>query len=180
MHTRFASLCLAAFVPFAAPALADDAAAEVSQSISPAGRSIGVGIELGAPTSINAKFMLAPSHAIVAGIGGGIWYDASLSLHGDYLWHPLVSYFDGGNVHAFVGVGAWTSVGFGGSRYGYYRPYFDDRGVPFAFGGRVPLGGAVAFDEVPVEIFAELVPAVSVFPGFGIFGQGGIGARFYF
>ena len=164
---------LIAFALLAFPAQADGVS-----SVSPNGRSFGLGLELGAPTSINAKFMLTSNTGIVVGIGAGVWYDAALSLHADYLWHPLVAHFDNGTFSAYIGGGAWASLGLAGPHYGYYRPYTYEG--PVGIGGRLPLGLAVAFNEFPIEAFVEVVPAIEVFPGFGVFGQGGLGARFYF
>lgn len=183
MKHRTASLSLvtlsafAAFAAFAVPA----AAADVSATVSPAGRDIGLGIELGAPTSLNAKFMVAPDKGIVLGIGGGIWYDASLSLHADYLWHAVVGQFDNGSFSAYLGAGAWSSLGLGGPHphYGYYQPFFEGPET-IALGARLPLGLNLAFNELPVELFIEVVPSLALFPGIGAFGQGGLGARFYF
>ena len=154
------------------------AAAGGGGSVAPAGRSIGFGFELGAPTSIGAKFMTGDHTGIVVGVGGGIWYDASLSLHVDHLWHPIVSHFDSGSFSAYVGIGGWASIGYEGSRLGYYAPYSTSQ--PVSLGLRVPLGVSLAFNELPIELFAEVVPSVVLFPGIGGFGQGGIGARFYF
>ncbi len=168
---------LVSLVGLALPAHADDLAGNVSSSVTPQGKSVGLGVQLGAPTSLNLKLMLSSDNAIVVGIGGGIWYDASLSLHADYLWHPFVARFNDGAFSAYIGVGAWTSLGYEGPRYGYYQPFA--RG-PFSAGARLPLGLTVAFNQVPVEVFGEIVPAVALFPGIGAFGQGGIGARFYF
>lgn len=148
--------------------------------VSPADKQIGLGVELGAPTNLNLKFMVGEANGVVVGVGGGIWYDFSLSLHVDYLWHPLVAEFDGGNVSGYVGIGGWGSISDGkGGRFGYYQPFFSGADN-VAFGARIPLGVSLAFDTIPVEVFAEVVPSVAVFPGIGIFGQGGLGARFYF
>ena len=160
----------------AVPAFADVAG---GSSVSPGGKGIGIGIEVGAPTSIDIKLMVGNSEGIVIGVGGGIWYDESLALHLDYLWHPLVAHFDGGTLSGYIGVGGWASVGVDGAHIGYYQPFY--RGAqPVALGLRVPFGISLAFNTVPIELFAELVPAVEVFPGIGVFGQGGLGARFYF
>src|SRR4051812_19474284 len=95
-HAVTSSLFLLAIAvaAFAVPAAATSA--DVSSTVTPSGKSVGLGLELGAPTGINAKLMVAPNQAVVLGVGGGIWYDASLSLHADYLWHPLVAQFNGG------------------------------------------------------------------------------------
>ena len=178
MNRHIASLALVAAF-FALPATAHEG--DVYSSVSPAGRNVGIGVELGAPTSLNLKFMVAPREGIVLGIGGGIWYDESISLHADYLWHPLVASFDSGTFSGYIGGGAWTSLGLGnpGPHYGYYAPFFAGN-EPIAVGARLPLGLTLAFNEVPVEVFIEVVPSLEVFPAIGGFGQGGLGARFYF
>jgi hypothetical protein len=173
-HSVAFGLMVSLFGTFAAQALEED-----RTGVSPAGKTIGVGLELGAPTNLNAKFMLGPQSGVVVGVGGGIWYDLSLSLHGDYVFHPIALRFDDGTFSAYVGGGLWTSFGFPGEHYGYYRPFLKGQQY-FAVGARVPLGLNLAFNAFPIELFLELVPAVALFPGLGVFGQGGLGARIYF
>lgn len=168
------TISIVAFLVFA---LIPIARADNGGSVSPSGRTLGFGLELGAPTNINMKFMVAPNQGIVVGLGGGAWYDASLSLHGDYLLHPIVMPLDAVAFSAYVGIGAWGSVGFEGAHYGYYRPFVS--ASVFAVGARVPLGLNLAFQQFPIELYIEAVPTVALFPGIGVFGQGGIGARFY-
>lgn len=171
MNPVVTRLALAALVFGAVPALAD---------VAPAGKGIGIGVELGAPTNLNLKLMTGPTTGVVIGVGGGIWYDLSLSLHVDHLWHVAAADFDGGNVSAYVGVGGWGSFSDGkGNHLGYYQPFYPGVAT-VGLGVRVPLGVSLAFDAVPIEVFAELVPSVIVFPGIGVFGQGGLGARIYF
>lgn len=182
MNHRIGPLGLAITLLSIGIAIASGSAA--AHSVAPAGKNLGVGIELGAPTNLNLKFMTSENTGVVLGIGGGIWYDASLSLHADYVLHPLVGSFDGGVFSAYVGIGAWTSLGVGGPNYrgphyGYWSPYYDSPEY-FALGVRVPLGLSMAFNAIPVELFIEAVPAIAVFPGIGGFGQGGFGGRFYF
>lgn len=149
-------------------------------AVSPGGKGVGVGVELGAPTNLNLKLMTGDNTGVVVGVGGGIWYDASLSLHVDFLWHPIAAPIgDDVTLSGYVGLGAWTSIGFEGSHFGFYSPYYK-RLQPFSVGARVPLGVSLAIHPVPIEVFAEVVPAVAAFPGIGVFGQGGIGARLYF
>ena len=174
MKLSTASLTLATLLIIVAAAMPAHA------SVTPMGKTVGIGFELGAPTNINVKLMTSSNTGVVVGVGGGIWYDASLSLHADYLWHLLVFPLgDDATLSGYVGIGAWTSFGVEGKHVGLYRPYYG--GVqPFGVGARVPLGASLAFNASPIEVFIEIVPAISVFPGIGAFGQGGIGARFYF
>jgi hypothetical protein len=175
-NTTTIAASLALFAGFAsAPALAD-----ISDTVAPAGRDIGIGVELGAPTSLNLKFMTSPTSGIVIGAGGAIWYNASLSLHADYEVHPLVADFNSGSFSAYIGLGAWTALDFAasGPHLGYYQPYYASP-EPLAVGARVPLGLSLAFNALPIELFGELVPSAEFFPALGGFGEGGIGFRVY-
>jgi hypothetical protein len=156
-------------------------AAHAQAQVSPQGKGVGIGFEVGAPTTLNLKMMTSPYTGIVVGIGGAIWYDLSLSLHADYLWHPAVlASGDAGALSFYAGLGGWTALsGQKGPRLGLNGPVYND--VDFlAAGVRVPLGLSFGMSGLPIEVFGELVPAVALFPGIGLFGQGGLGARLYF
>lgn len=161
--------------------LATSYAAPAAADIAPMGKSVGVGLELGAPTNLNLKFITGPSNGIVVGVGGGVWYDLSLSLHLDYLWHPATFVENSSlTLTPYIGIGGWTSIATNSDRrVGSFGPLYFDAFPVFA-GLRVPLGLSFAFNEFPMELFIEAVPAMAFFPFIGVFGQGGIGGRFYF
>lgn len=172
-------LPLAAFVLVVATAFALPAEAQRG-SVTPMGRTFGLGLQLGAPTSITGKFMVAGDQGVVVGVGGGIGYDFSLSLHADYLWHPAVfATFPPASFSFYVGGGLWLALSDARGRWGWYD-YRYYPGVPFGLGVRIPIGVNMAFREIPIELYLEGVPTVAVFPhiGFGI--GASIGARFYF
>jgi len=64
---------------------------------------------------------------------------------------------------------------FGGGARILFKRHEDDR-----FGLRAPVGLAYMFDNVPVDIFAELAPTLDLAPGTRFSVYGGIGARYYF
>ena len=171
MNKHTLALLVAAFAAVAADANANEGA------VSPSGRDLGFGIEFGAPANLNLKLMVAPNQGVVVGLGVGAWYDASLSLHVDYLLHPIVLPYAAVTLSGYVGVGAWASAGIEGAHYGYYQPWYGRS--PFGVGARIPLGVNLAFNQAPLELYMELVPAVALMPGFGVFSQGGIGLRLY-
>jgi len=146
------------------------------------GKQIGVGLQLGAPTAVTAKFMLAPDQGLVAGIGAGygFFFAPALSVHVDYLWHPSVlSAGDAFALSWFIGgggwIGLWDRFGRPVVGYAYYFGY-----APISLAVRVPIGLSLALRAIPLELYGEVVPALSVFPWLG-FGMGlSIGARFYF
>ena len=142
-------------------------------------KTFGLGIELGAPTGITGKYFLEQGgdRALDFGIGdndnGYIGDRTGLHLYGDYLFHPLSltsqeSFelpFDFG-----VGVRYWD--------FDYGR----DSG--YSIGIRVPFGIAFDFNNVPVDLFFQIVPVLDFVHNYthDIVGDVdvSIGARFWF
>lgn len=157
-----------------------EAPSSVSSSISPQGRQFGLGLQVGAPTALTIKYMVAPDQGLVAGLGVGIGWDPSISLHVDYLWHPsILASLGWGTLSWYVGGGGWLSLsddrGWGGAwlGYGYARS-------PFALGARLPLGVDLAFSSVPIELYLEADPTLIIFPRLGLGIGATLGGRFYF
>src|SRR3970040_1131509 len=73
--------------------------------------AIGVGLALGAPSGISAKYWLNRNHAI-AGAIGGLGYRGAV-LHGDYLWHrrDIVRSAPSGTTALYFGPGALLASG---------------------------------------------------------------------
>ncbi len=130
-----------------------------------ANKTFGLGLMLGAPTGLSGKYFVGRSTALDFGLGTIYGYRdrRGLHLHADFLWHPvsLVS------AHAFelplyFGVGARLLDGDrcyqyrgGGVCDYYYRNYT-------AVGVRGPLGIAFDFNNVPIDIFFEVVPVFDI------------------
>lgn len=152
--------------------------------VSPAGRVLGVGLQLGVPTGITVKYMVAPNLGIVGGLGVGAgWYiGPALSVHVDVLYHPHIlvkaPYL---NVSWYVGGGGWVGIADTNARpfvyFGEYVRYFGPR---FWIAARGALGINIALNDLPIEFYVEGNPALVVFPGlsFGLGFSGGL--RFYF
>jgi hypothetical protein len=139
------------------------------------GGGFGIGLQLGIPTGVTGYFGLGGGQAVqfAVGFGGG-----SLLLGRiDYTLHfPIVS-VDPGTIDLYVGGGVFVGAF---PYFGYYyfgNPFFVS---PLLVGLEVPLGARWRFHRLPIDLFIELVPAISVLPGLG-FGLGGaLGGRFYF
>ncbi len=152
--------------------------------VSPAGRVLGVGLQLGVPTGITVKYMFAPNMGVVAGLGVGAgWYfGPALSLHADFIFHPHVllraPYL---TVSWYVGGGAWIGVADNNARpMVYFLEYVRYFGPRFWLAARGALGINIALNDLPIELYVEGNPALVVFPGlsFGLGFSGGL--RFYF
>lgn len=149
-----------------------------------AGKSLGIGLQVGTPTALTLKFPGSGNADIVLGIGVGLGYESfgrgfGLSLHGDYLF-TLASLVNNGTIDlsAYIGPGLWLT--FFDRGYGYFGNYYY-AGVDYVgLGVRVPLGLAMSFATAPIEIYLELDPAIFVFPGVGGFLGASLGFRWFF
>jgi Protein of unknown function (DUF3996) len=113
----------------------------------------GLGLEFGAPDGLNGKLFLTPNQALDFGIGEMYHeYYAGDGLHVylDYLWHPkeLVR-TEAFKLPFYIGVGG--------------RLWFFDYGPgnnanASVFGIRVPIGLTFDMNNVPLDIFVQLVP----------------------
>ena len=129
-----------------------------------ANKTFGLGLELGEPTGLNGKYFLSPSGAIDFGVGAiyGHYYGGDgIHLYVDYLWHPLsLTSQPAFELPFYIGVGGrfWDfdycrngnrNCGYGGS----------------AFGIRVPVGLSFDFNNVPLDIFLQLIPVLDFYRG---------------
>jgi hypothetical protein len=145
-----------------------------------ANKTFGLGLELGAPFGLTGKYFLSSDRALDFGIGNIYNYRSRYGLHiyGDYVFHPvsLIS-------HASFELPLYIGLGF--------RIWdFEDRGDPvfddaFAFGFRVPVGVAFDFNNVPLDVFIQLVPVLDFFSGYDehsayIDIEASIGIRYWF
>ena len=148
-----------------------------------ANKTFGLGLELGFPDGITGKYFLNSSNALDFGLGWayrGYYGDDGLNLYADYLWHPFVlATADAFELPFYVGVGGH-----------FWRfDYCDRAGCTYnygeAFGVRVPIGIAFDFNNVPLDIFLQVVPTLDFFTHYaphdvylGFWGS--VGIRFWF
>ena len=145
-----------------------------------ANKTFGLGLELGAPTGINGKYFLSSDRALDFGIGDLYTYynRSGLHLYGDYLFHPVsLASAEAFELPFYVGVGArfWD---FG------YRNANNDVSA-FAIGIRVPIGVSFDFNNVPLDIFIQVVPVLDFFSGYAphtvfIDFDASVGVRYWF
>lgn len=146
-----------------------------------ANKEFGLGLELGSPAGLSAKYFLSEDNALQFGLG---WYNGyyrdffGFHLYMDYLWHPVslvsASAFE---LPLFVGVGG-QFLSFEDRR---DRDIYDEG---FGFGVRVPVGIAFDFNNVPLDIFLQVVPTLHFYSRYedraGFWISGSIGIRYWF
>lgn len=121
--------------------------------------TFGLGIMVGAPTGLAGKYFLGPDTAIDFGVGAyrRVRFHSALQIHVDHLWHPVnlvsESAFD---LPLYFGVGGRLLLR-------EYDPDNDpDRDDDLHLGVRAPVGVAMVFTEVPIDVFFELALVVDL------------------
>jgi hypothetical protein len=126
-------------------------------------KTFGLGLELGAPTGITGKYFLSADRALDFGLGAIYSYGdrSGLHIYGDYLFHPVSLASTGAfELPFYIGIGGrfWS---------------FEDRDTrdgiidsASAIGLRVPIGVSFDFNNVPLDIFVQVVPVLDFFSGY--------------
>ena len=134
---------------------------------------LGVGVILGEPTGISMKLWLNKESAIDLGVAYSFIdsqnsenNDFHIQIHADYLFHfyPDIMEIPRGSFAFYCGIGSNVVI---------YR-------TGLSVGFRIPLGITFLFQEVPIDIFLEIVPGLQLFPETAFRANGGIGVRWFF
>lgn len=144
----------------------------------PGGRKFGLGLQLGFPTALSGAMALGGSNVLVAGLGLHTnFFNPQLSLHVDF-HHGMseLARAQAFNLNWYLGGGGWLLLSTFSRSPGFFA-YIDSN---FALLGRGVVGLSMLFREVPAELYAELTPALLVFPGIGLGLGASIGARSWF
>jgi hypothetical protein len=128
---------------------------------------LGVGLIVGEPTGFSAKYWLNDTLALDGAVGWSSHDHTDLYLHSDVLWHNFdLIPVSRGSLPVYFGVGGLVR----------FRDDNRDNDV----GVRVPVGVSYLFDNAPIDVFAEIAPAVDVAPSVRGEVTGGVGIRYWF
>jgi hypothetical protein len=147
------------------------------------GGPFGLGIVIGEPTGLTAKYRMNSEQAFDIGLSFDVshWF----LIYSDWLYH-----FPGGfgnkapffqQTTPYIGIGGllifsnrdeWETR--------HWRYYSTTSSSRTAVGVRIPLGAEWRAPSIPLGVFVELVPGLVIVPATDGFFQAGIGARFYF
>ncbi len=147
----------------------------------PSAHNFGLGIVIGEPSALTGKAWL--SHEAAVDFGLSFSFDDYILLYADYLFHFPDAF---GRSSAFVSqltpyIGVGGIIAFANDRFRVRdRKYFGTSANSVALGLRIPLGIEWTPARVPLGVFVELVPGLSIVPDTQGFVQGGIGVRYYF
>lgn len=131
----------------------------------------GLGVIVGEPTGLSLKYWLDDERAIDGAAAWSFSENDSFQLHGDYLIHNF-DLLGVDEMPCYYGLGARLKF-----KDSDGRGRNEDHAI---FGIRFPLGITYLFDEVPLDVFAELVPVLDLAPDADVDINAAIGLRFYF
>jgi hypothetical protein len=126
-----------------------------------------IGVILGEPTGISAKYWMTTHSAIDAAVGWS-FSDEVIELSTDYQYHYFLFDLDQGLIPVYLGMGLGLQLGSTGG---------DDDAF---LGIRIPLGAVYLFKNAPFAIFGEVAPIFEVIPETRPRVSGGAGIRFTF
>ena len=133
-----------------------------SQATSPSSiGDLGVGAEIGGESSVSLQRAYSDLSSYNIGLGT---YDKTVNLYADHLWYLTRDTL----LHPFVGAGLGAA--------------FDDSNDPLVEDVRglirLPIGVSYYTREVPLNLFAQLVPSFDTEKDSEVFGQ--VGLKYFF
>lgn len=130
-----------------------------------AGKPFGLGLELGAPTGIGAKYYLGGRMAIQGGLGVIERFgDDGIHIYAQMLWHPTILVrHQAFTMPFYLGVGGrLLSHDYHDNRCYDGRNYYVCDDDDTHIGVRVPFGILMDFNKVPLDVFFELAMVVDI------------------
>ncbi len=126
----------------------------------------GIGVIVGEPTGLSLKHWVSDATAFDAAAGWSFEGRTSLHLHGSYLFHDFnMIPVEKGHLPVYAGIGA---------------RFKGREGKSDRVGVRVPVGIAYHIEEVPLEVFGEIVPILDVVPSSRLSLNAAVGIRYFF
>lgn len=128
-------------------------------------RGFGVGIIVGEPTGLSAKYWISTQNALDFGLGYSFVKKGRVHFHMDYLFH---------NQNIFRSQENFAL---------YYGPGFRLKTVEnedARLGVRFNVGLVWLPRNAPIDVFVEVAPLLDIIPATDFFVNAGLGLRFFF
>ena len=136
----------------------------IISSINAQSNGVGVGLIVGEPTGISGKYWTGSTTAFDAALAWSFVDENAFQIHADYLFHNIrLITVSEGKLPFYYGIGARLKTA-----------------NDIKLGVRVPLGLAYLFQNVPIDIFVEVVPILDVIPKTDFQINAALGARYSF
>lgn len=129
-----------------------------------------VGLVLGSPTGVSARFGVDGQHSIEGALAYAFGYYDGMEIHATYLWDRARSFATKeGPIELYYGLGARLITINSGKHDGQV-----------AFGPRAPLGLLYNFNNPNIEVFAEVSATLDITPSTDVDLGVGLGFRVRF
>jgi hypothetical protein len=126
----------------------------------------GLGIIIGEPTGIDAKYFLNANNAIEGALAWSLSGNNEFHIQCDYLYHNYTAItVSKGQLPIFFGLGGRIA----------FKENTDDQ-----VGIRIPVGLAYEFEGGIFDVFGEIVPVLELIPDTEFELEGALGVRFWF
>ena len=125
----------------------------------------GLGMILGQPTGISAKYWTSGSTALDFGLGYSFQKHSRMQFHADYLFHAKNIFNTTENIALYYGPGARLRL----------VENADSR-----LSVRFDVGLVWIPRNAPVDVFIEIAPLLDIIPETNFSVNGGIGVRYFF
>ncbi len=167
---RGIKLALAAVVAVVVP-VACGASGALAQDTDHSGYTgdFGLGLVIGDPTGLSAKYFLAEDQAIDFALGLGFIDDDGVLMHADYLVHFDLKRWESAGLDLYLGVGPKVAL----------HEHGDDD-LHVGLGLRAPFGLDMRFLEAPFDVFVEIAAGLWIIEDVDVYLDAAIGARFWF
>jgi hypothetical protein len=128
---------------------------------------LGAGVIIGEPTGASLKYWLDDRVAVDGAFGWSFHNDSVFYMQSDVLWHNFdLIPVPRGRLPVYFGVGGLVR----------FRDNNNDNQV----GIRVPVGLSYMPDDLPMDVFVEIGPALDITPNVQGEVTGGVGVRYWF
>jgi len=125
---------------------------------------MGLGIAVGDPTGITAKYWTSHNTAVCGAVGWSFRGEGYLHINGDFIYHNSKLFpVEKGELPLYFGLGG--------------RLAFKDE---TEIGVRIPVGIVYLFPDAPFDAFFELSPYLNLYPRTDMFLSASFGGRFFF
>jgi len=133
-------------------------------------RGVGLGVLVGEPTGLAAKFWETHTSALDFGAAWSLADDGVFRLHADWLWNAYGwLQVEQGKLPLYVGFG-----------FRFVFREIDPTSHDTQFGVRFPLGIDFMARRKRFDIFGEIVPVLELTPDTAFDLDGGVGIRYWF
>ena len=125
----------------------------------------GIGIMIGEPTGLSAKYWLNEDNAVDFGLAYSfVRSNSALSLHADYLYHTFDLINSNYSMPVYFGYGVRLRL---------------VHNADNALGARGVIGVCWMSNKSPFDVFLEVAPVFNLFPSTSLNLDAALGARYY-